>query len=83
MSLVKVIVAASAGVAAGIVIGLLAAPASGADTRQKLADGVDELKKKILKLKDDAQDRFNDLKDDFEESKVDVKKNFAADMNTN
>ncbi len=40
MSLQKVIIAASAGVAAGLVIGLLAAPAKGNDTRQQLADDV-------------------------------------------
>ncbi|MBC7720457.1 MAG: YtxH domain-containing protein [Pedobacter sp.] len=81
MSLVKIIVAASAGLAAGVVIGLLAAPMSGAETRQKIADGAEELKKKILNLKGEAEGKFNDYKDAFEESSDEVKKNFVAATN--
>ena len=81
MSLVKIIVAASAGLAAGIVIGLLAAPVSGAETRQKIADGAEELKKKILNLKGEAEEKINGYKNAFEESEDDVKKNFTADTN--
>ncbi len=81
MSLVKIIVAASAGLAAGVVIGLLAAPMSGAETRQKIADGAEELRKKILNLKDEAEDKFNDYKDAFVDSSDDVKKNFVAATN--
>ena len=83
MSLAKIIVAASVGVAAGLVIGLLAAPASGAETRQKIADGADELRKKILQLKNDAEEKLNDYKNDFDKSKDDVKKNFTTDMSIN
>ncbi len=54
MSLTKIIIAATSGLAAGVVIGLLAAPQSGAETRQQIADGVEDLKKKIVDLKDQA-----------------------------
>ena len=83
MSLAKIIVAASAGVAAGLVIGLLAAPTSGAETRQKIADSAEELRKKILKLKGEAEEKFDEYKDDFVNSKEDVKKNFTQDMSIN
>ena len=83
MSLAKIIIAASAGVAAGLVIGLLAAPASGAETRQKIADGAEELRKKILQLKGDAEEKLNDFKNDFDNNKDGVKKNFTTDMSIN
>ena len=83
MSLAKIIIAASAGVAAGLVIGLLAAPASGAETRQKIADGAEELRKKILQLKGDAEEKLNDFNNDFDNNKDGVKKNFTTDMSIN
>ena len=83
MSLAKIIIAASAGVAAGLVIGLLAAPASGSETRQKIADGAEELRKKILQLKGDAEEKLNDFKNDFDNNKDGVKKNFTTDMSIN
>lgn len=66
MSLQKIIVAASTGLAAGIIIGLLAAPMSGAETRQKIADSAEELKKKIRKFTGYAVDELEDLKEVFE-----------------
>jgi gas vesicle protein len=83
MSLVKIIIATSAGLAAGLVIGLLAAPMSGAETRQKIADGADELRKKILKIKGNAEEKLNDYSNDFDNSGDGVKKNFTTDMSIN
>lgn len=48
MSLQKVIIAASAGLAAGIIIGLIAAPSSGNDTRQQLKDDIANWRKRLF-----------------------------------
>lgn len=63
MSLQKIIIAAAAGIVAGTVIGLLTAPASGAETRQKIADSTEKLKSKILRLAGKASDELDELKD--------------------
>ena len=63
MSLQKLIVAAAAGIAAGAVIGLLTAPASGAETRKKIAESTEKLKLKILHLAGKASDELDELKD--------------------
>ena len=83
MSLAKIIVAASVGVAAGLVIGLLAAPMSGAEIRQKIADGADELRKKILQLKSNGEEKLNNYKNDFDNTKDEVKKSFTTDISIN
>lgn len=66
MSLQKIIVAATAGLVAGAVIGLLTAPASGKETRENIAKGADELKKKIRNLRGQAMDELDELRDLFE-----------------
>lgn len=66
MSLQKIIVAATAGLVAGAVIGVLTAPASGKETRENIAKGAEDLKKKIRKLRGQAVDELDELKDLFE-----------------
>ncbi|MFC4232905.1 YtxH domain-containing protein [Parasediminibacterium paludis] len=66
MSLQKIIVAATAGLVAGAVIGVLTAPASGKETRQNIADSAEDLKKKLQKLRGQAVDELDELKQVFE-----------------
>jgi gas vesicle protein len=66
MSLQKIIVAATAGIVAGAVIGVLTAPASGKETRQNIADSAEDLKKKLQKLRGQAVDELDELKQVFE-----------------
>ena len=66
MSLQKIIVAATAGLVAGTVIGILTAPASGKETRQNIADNAEDLKKKLRSLKCKAVDELDELKNLFE-----------------
>ncbi|MDI9365312.1 MAG: YtxH domain-containing protein [Flavobacterium sp.] len=62
MSLQKIIVAATAGLVAGAVIGVLTAPASGKETRQNIAKSAEDLKKKLKKLRGQAVDELDELK---------------------
>ncbi len=55
-----------AAAAAGIAIGLLIAPAKGSETRQKLADSADSLRKKLRSIRNSADDELNDLQEIFE-----------------
>ena len=47
MSTQKILIGAFAGLVAGAIIGVLIAPASGAETRQRIADTADDLKNKM------------------------------------
>ncbi len=59
----KLIIAAAAGIVAGTVIGLLTAPAAGAETRKNIAESADKLKNKIRRLAGKASDELDELKD--------------------
>jgi len=47
MSAKQVLIGTISGLVAGAVVGLLLAPQSGAETRQKISDSADQLKKKL------------------------------------
>jgi gas vesicle protein len=66
MSAQKIIVGALAGLVAGVAIGVLTAPAEGAETRQRIADTADNLKKKLRQLRGVTADELDELKDIFE-----------------
>ncbi len=66
MSMQKVMVGTLTGVLAGVAIGLLVAPASGAETRQKIADTAGSLKKKWNRLVGASADELDELKHVFE-----------------
>ena len=66
MSAQKVLLSALAGIAAGVAIGVLVAPAEGAETRQRIADTADNLKRKLRKLRGITSDELDELKDIFE-----------------
>jgi len=63
MSMQKLIVAAASGIVAGTVIGLLTAPAAGAETRKKISESADKLKYKIRRLAGKASDELDELKE--------------------
>lgn len=66
MSLQKIIVAATAGLVAGAVLGVLTAPASGKETRENIANSAEDLKKRLRKLRGQAMDELDELQDLFE-----------------
>jgi gas vesicle protein len=55
MDLQKILVGAFAGLVAGAVIGILAAPASGNETRQKIAGSANNLKRRFRRLAGKAE----------------------------
>ena len=65
MSTQKVMLGTLTGVLAGVAIGMLCAPASGAETRQKIADGAGALRKKFNRLMGASADELDELKDVF------------------
>lgn len=66
MSTQKVILGTLTGVLAGVAIGLLTAPASGSETRQRIADSAGSLKKKWNKFIGASADELDELKEVFE-----------------
>ncbi len=66
MSAQKVMIGVLSGLAAGVAIGLLTAPAKGEDTRQKIADTADTFKRKLRRLRGVTADELDELKDIFE-----------------
>jgi gas vesicle protein len=67
MSAQKVIISALSGLVAGVAIGILVAPAEGSETRQRIADTADSLKRKLRKLRGITTDELDELKDIFEQ----------------
>jgi gas vesicle protein len=51
---------------AGIAVGLLIAPAKGSETRQKIADSADSLRKKLRSLRKSTNDELSELHEIFE-----------------
>jgi gas vesicle protein len=66
MSTQKILIGALSGIAAGIAIGLLVAPDKGSETRAKIADTANSLKKKLQKLRGTTTDELDELKEVFE-----------------
>ena len=62
MSTQKFLIGALSGLAAGLAIGILVAPAEGKQTRQKIADSADALKKKLRHLRGTALDELDEMK---------------------
>lgn len=52
-------------IATGVLVGILTAPASGKETRKKIADKADDLTKKFNKLRGKSMDDLSDLKEIF------------------
>jgi len=66
MSAKNVLIGALAGLVAGVAIGVLTAPAEGRETRQRIADTADNLKKKLRHLRGLTVDELDELKEIFE-----------------
>ena len=66
MSVQKVMIGALSGLVAGVAIGVLVAPAEGAETRQRISDTADSIRKKLRKLRGITSDELDQLKDIFE-----------------
>jgi len=66
MSAQKVLIGALSGLVAGVAIGVLVAPAEGAETRQRISDTAHSLKKKLQKLRGVTADELDELTDIFE-----------------
>jgi gas vesicle protein len=66
MSAQKILIGALSGLVAGVAIGVLVAPAEGSETRQRIADTADSLRKRLRKLRGVTVDELDELKDIFE-----------------
>ena len=66
MSAQKVLIGALSGIVAGVAIGILVAPAKGEETRQRISDTADSLKKKLRQLRGVTADELDELTDIFE-----------------
>jgi len=62
MSTQKILIGAFAGLVAGAIVGILLAPASGTETRQKISDTADDLKKKMQDFSGRVGDGITNLK---------------------
>lgn len=65
MSAQRVLIAALSGFVAGVAVGLMVAPASGSEIRQRIADSASDLaggiKDKIRNMRGRAEEEFDDL----------------------
>jgi len=66
MNAQKVMLGTLAALAAGVAVGILVAPAEGKETRRKIADTADSLKRKLRNLRGVTMDELDELKEIFE-----------------
>ncbi|HLZ86799.1 MAG TPA: YtxH domain-containing protein [Puia sp.] len=62
----QVMIGVLSGLVAGVALGILVAPAEGKETRQRIADTADSLKRKLRQLRGVTADELDELKDIFE-----------------
>lgn len=65
MSVQKMLIGTIAGITAGVAIGMLLAPYSGSETRQKIADSAGDLKDKVVDLSKKANIKVDDIRQAF------------------
>jgi gas vesicle protein len=73
MSTQKILIGTMTGIVAGIALGLLVAPAKGSETREKLSDLADNLKKKLKNIRGTTADELDELKEIFERETTGLK----------
>ena len=66
MSAQKILIGTLSGIVAGVAIGLLVAPDKGSETRARIADTANSLKKRLQKLRGTTVDELDELKEVFE-----------------
>jgi gas vesicle protein len=78
MNMKNLLVGTLTALAAGVAIGILIAPAEGKETRQRLADTADSLKRKIRKLRGVTADELDELREIFEREAEGMSNDFRA-----
>lgn len=77
MNAQKLLIGTLTGLVAGVAIGLLTAPASGSETRQKIADSANNMRKKLRSIAGKTMDELDELKDlvetEMDDLRADVK----------
>jgi len=73
MSSQKILIGAFAGLVAGAIVGLLLAPASGTETRQKIADSADDMKKRMQDFTGRVGEGIDNLKSTLKRKTDDMK----------
>ena len=66
MSAQKILIGTLSGLVAGVAIGLLVAPDKGSETRARISESAQSLKKKLRKLRGAAADDLDELQEVFE-----------------
>jgi gas vesicle protein len=66
MNAQKVMIGALSGLVAGVAIGILVAPAEGKETRQRISDTADSLRRKLRQLRGATADELDELREIFE-----------------
>jgi gas vesicle protein len=62
----KILIGTLSAVAIGMAIGLLVAPAKGSETRQRISDSADGIRRKIRRIRGKADAELDELKEVFE-----------------
>lgn len=73
----KIALALLIGAAAGAALGLLFAPDKGEETRKKIADGVNDLGKKVMKKGSNASESAEDM---YDEMRSEVRSNVTRNV---
>ena len=66
MNAKNVMIGALSGLVAGVAIGILVAPAEGKETRQRIADTAESLKRKLRHLRGVTMDELDELTEIFQ-----------------
>ena len=59
----KIVIGALSGLVAGVAIGILVAPAEGKETRRRISDTAESLRKKLNQLRGMTADELDELKE--------------------
>jgi gas vesicle protein len=78
MSTQKILIGAFAGLVAGAIVGILIAPASGTETRGKIVESADDLKRKLRDFSGRVGEGINDLKSTLSRKSNEMKNDFQS-----